>query len=69
MNEAVYPLYLPVFGSTRIAVPVLPAIRYPGIAAVGAVPLAVTTLSIINRICSAVAWLITRLPWMDFAGV
>ena len=44
----------------RCAVPVLPATRYPSIAALGAVPLPETTLSIMMRIFRAVSALITR---------
>ena len=44
----------------RCAVPVLPATRYPGIAALGAVPFPETTLSIIKRMTFAVSELTTR---------
>ena len=47
----------------------MPATRYPGIAALGAVPLADTTLSIINRTCAAVSGLNTFSDVRDCAGV
>ena len=53
----------------RIAVPVFPATRYPGIAAVGAVPSFETTLSIIALRFIAVCALSTCTDSFALAGV